>query len=313
MSTNHARCKDVPSHLCPEAKTLLSQEMSTRIRAVLKGTMVGHGRLMDLYNKIVWLMAEAGAVRTRGYVICAPPGNGKTSLGAMVTAKHPLMPPSPDSLEQVSSKDCAVQVNLAGARTGKGFFVRLLAALQSDSTRGTAIEMELRTKDILRRANCRLLIIDEMQDLLNAPAREQLKVIETIKNLMTELRIPVLAMGTVPAQENFHADPHMMARFKTIELPLWSANDELAAMLKGIESTLPLPSPSNLAEPKVMQYLVKSTGGVLAEIVLKIRQAAAYAIASGDDRITLEMLEGNLRMPDPEQFLGSPIKEVCVS
>lgn len=305
MSTDHAQTSTAPEHLCSGASVLLTEGPATRIESVLQGMTVGHGRLMAIINKVEWLMAESGALRTRGLLVSSPPGNGKTSLGAMLIAKYPLAPPPLDSSGRGLIEGCAVQVNLAGVRTAKAFFIRLLAALHSDSTRGTATEMELRTKDILRRAKCKLLVIDEMQDLLNAPEREQLKVIETIKNLMTELRIPVLALGTVSAHENFHADPHMMARFKTIELPLWRANDELAALLKGIESTLPLPAPSNLSDPKIMKKLVKTTGGVLAEMLLIIREAAVRVIASGEDRITTDMLDGNLRMPDASQFIGA--------
>ncbi|GAB3038577.1 hypothetical protein GCM10027285_23260 [Oleiagrimonas citrea] len=111
------------------------------------------------------------------------------------------------------------------------------------------------------------------------------------KDLMNSLKVPVLALGTEDARHSLEADQHLKRRFQFRELPAWRADEYLCHFLEAYESTLPLKKRSGLGSHSIMKVLVKETEGLMGEIVERLRNAAAIAIASGIERITVDLIK----------------------
>ena len=60
-----------------------------------------------------------------------------------------------------------------------------------------------------------------------------------------------------------------------------------------LESTLPLPKPSNLTTDDKANYLLSESGGILGHIVQSVRNAAYEAIMKHNQMITFESLKRN--------------------
>ena len=159
-------------------------------------------------------------------------------------------------------------------------------------------DREMLVTRLLALVHCRLLILDETQDLLHGGENEQRRTLQAIKFLMNELRLPVLAFGTEQAAQGFSSDPHLAARFTEIPLPLWRPDKTLANFLATYERFLPLRKPSNLAASDKVALLAKVGGGVLDSIVQRVQNAALMAIASGSEQITLELLKSAAARPE---------------
>jgi hypothetical protein len=112
-----------------------------------------------------------------------------------------------------------------------------------------------------------------------------------IKDIMNSLKVPVLALGTEDARNALEADQHLKGRFQFRELPLWRRDDYLRHFLEAYETTLPLKRRSNLGSLRMMKVIIKESGGVLGVMVERIQRAAALAIETGDEQITLELFE----------------------
>jgi hypothetical protein len=275
-------------HLNDRARSLVERPLAERIHSLLGDTIVIHPRLAEILNEADWMTREPAGIRARGLIVHALPGNGKTAIAEILKHRYPVT--SNAVAFDRKPSDCTIHISLAGARTTKGVLVRMLEVLKCPIGRGSIAEQELRVHDVLRRCGCRLLILDETQDVLKGGVVEQFRVIDVLKHLMNELRMPILALGTVEALKAFQVDPHMQARFTPIELPPWSVGKDFAAFLSKYEESLPLKKRSNLNNPLILKFLVDHGEGVLDAMLKRIKAAAMQAMVDGTERITLELL-----------------------
>jgi hypothetical protein len=279
--------EDFP-HLNPRARTLVQLPLAERIRCVLGDTIIIHPRLAEILNEVAWMICEPAGFRTRGLVVHGAPGNGKTAISEILRHRYPVSTKA--VAWDCTPPHCAITISLAGARTTKAVLVRMLDSLRCPIGRGSIAEQELCVHDVLRRCGCRLLILDETQDILKGREAEQFRVIEVLKHLMNQLRLPILALGTAEAADAFRIDAHMQARFKPIELPPWGAGDEFAAFLRKYEESLPLQKRSNLDNPLIVKHLVALGECVLDPMLRRIKAAAVQAMVDGTERITMDLL-----------------------
>jgi len=133
--------------------------------------------------------------------------------------------------------------------------------------------------------------VDEIQDILTSTARQQRIALDTIKFLMNELHIPIVALGTAEAPRAMQLDEHLNARFRYRELPVWKQDGYLVNFLDALEAILPLAKPSLLSSMPMMAAIIRLSGGVLDRIVKTICYAAAHAVETGDECITVTLLE----------------------
>jgi hypothetical protein len=238
----------------------------------------------QILTEVEWMVYEPRQTRARGLVICAGRGNGKTSLANLIHRQFsgyddPELP-------------CVVRISISGIRDARSLYGRILEELGSPARISHRLsDRELLVQRLLRDVDCRLLILDEVQDVLLGSEREQLRALEGIKLLMNELRLPVIAFGTEKAGQGFNADPHLQARFSQVAMPLWKADNTLANFLAAYERLLPLRKVSSLAAQDKVAFLAKASEGVLGKIVSRVKNAALAAIADSSEQVTLEHLK----------------------
>lgn len=284
------------AHLDPRVKPFMSASTAVRIQRVLSDVLVLHPVLCGLINEVEWLIHEPPRQRARGLLISGEPGSGKTALAELIQKKYPITQPGGST--DPHKRPRVVAVSLSGARRTKAILNRILEGTQAPIARQLTIgDQEVIVIDTLRRMQCRLLILDEAQDLCKIPEREQIRVLEVIKYLMNTLRMPVLAFGTSLAKSAFRTDPHLQARFGMLELPLWEAGDDFSNFLASLERCLPLKHPSGLSSQAMQKALIKATSGVLDQVLTRIRIAAVNAIASGEERITVDSISNEICRP----------------
>lgn len=286
-------------HLDPRIRPMLDDPQHKRIQHILADRLIMHHALDSILNRIHWLVQEPRTSRARGEMYVGPPGSGKSSIALVIQKAYPL-----DVRDFAGNpKPKAVAISISGARTTKAVLNRILVALGVPTTNRTTGDLEEVVIDTLLRANCRLLIVDEMQDLRQIRESEQLRVLETLKNLMNRVRLSVLGLGDARAEKAFDADPHIRARFSTYAVPAWKEGDDFADFLSAYERHLPLRYRSSLARPQIQKLLLKVAGGQLDGMLRRIKAAAVQAIVDGTERITPELLADELPRP-PVHFLN---------
>ncbi len=77
-------------------------------------------------------------------------------------------------------------------------------------------DMELLGLRLLHRQPPKLMIIDEVHHLLAGSVREQRQLLNQLKFISNELRMPIVALGTSEALYAMQTDPQIASRFETL-------------------------------------------------------------------------------------------------
>jgi replication-associated recombination protein RarA len=151
-----------------------------------------------------------------------------------------------------------------------------------------------RIRALARQLEVRMLIIDEIHSLLAGTFREQRIILNAVRFLANDLRIPLVCLGTEEASQALMTDQQLADRFAAAELPAWENDAAFEQLLLSFESILPLRRPSDFRDPKIHQRILSLTEGVLGRICGLLETASVEAIRSGEERICLSLLKEDL-------------------
>lgn len=288
--------------LHPAAERLVHASNHDRAAFVIQDLTIRYPALEQVAAEAEWMIHEPRQTRARGLIVCASKDNGKTSLAKLI---H-------DRFNDYHHVDlpCVLRISMSGVRDARSVYGRIMEELGSPARISHRLsDRELLVQRLLRDVDCRLLILDEVQDILLGSEREQQRALEGIKLLMNELKLPILAFGAEKAGQAFNSDGHLAARFAQFTMPTWKNDSTLANFVATYERFLPFGKPSNLAASDKLGYLAKVGDGILGNIVRRIKNAALLAIAEGSDCITLDQLKKAATRPSV--CLVTPRKEAA--
>jgi hypothetical protein len=85
--------------------------------------------------------------------------------------------------------------------------------------------LETLTHVLLQRLRVRLVVIDEVHNLLAGSQREQRRALNVLKTLANVLQAVVVAVGTGDALLAIQTDAQVARRFEPLELPRWRESE----------------------------------------------------------------------------------------
>jgi type II secretory pathway predicted ATPase ExeA len=144
---------------------------------------------------------------------------------------------------------------------------------------------------LMRATAVRLLVIDEVQNLLSGTGTQQRRFLNLLRWLGNELQIPLVAVGTAEALRALQSDDKLANRFEPFALPPWRDGKEYRRLLCTLEAVLPLRRPSGLADSALAQKILTAAEGILGEVVAIVTRAAVLAVTSGTEAISAKMLD----------------------
>jgi type II secretory pathway predicted ATPase ExeA len=144
---------------------------------------------------------------------------------------------------------------------------------------------------MLRETSVRVLIIDEVHNLLSGTRIQQRRLLNLLRWLGNELQIPLVAVGTADASLAVQSDDQLANRFEPVGLPPWRNGDEYAQLLSTLEAVLPLRLPSQLAAPALAGKILSAAEGILDEIISIVTRAAVRAVTLGAEVITAKLID----------------------
>jgi hypothetical protein len=136
----------------------------------------------------------------------------------------------------------------------------------------------------------RMLIIDEVHSLLAGTYRQQRIMLNTLRFLANDLKIPLICAGTADAKRAL-IDQQLADRFEAIELTAWRNDESFCRFLASYQAILPLRKSSDLTSSPVRQALLEYSGGITVRLVRLIESLAITAIRSGREKIDAELLD----------------------
>jgi hypothetical protein len=275
------------SHLLPHAEELLGLPGDERIRAVYAEHWIGYGvanRALDLLDALV---LHPKRVRMPNILIIGSTNNGKTMIVEKFRRKYPA------SVSECGQHDLmpVVALQMPSDPSPRRFYTALLQAVNTPFINyRIPAQLEQTVLRILESLQTKILVIDEIHNLLNGSNSKQQEFLSLPRYLGNELRLSIVAVGIKDAYLAIRTDPQLENRFEPVVLPLWEDDLEFQRLLASFARILPLKKPSDLLSKDARQLILEKSEGIIGEISTILRRAAELAIRSEHESIDSGLL-----------------------
>jgi hypothetical protein len=287
MTQGDATAAPSSERLTDAAREALSLHVPERCAFIMRDRFITHEQIYQIFRYTDMLVNAPRRSRARGLIVAGAPGAGKTALADALIRRYPERP----AQQGLAAALPLTRITMTGAKMSSEIYVRTMSAL------GVPHPERYRGKDagrevirFLAQARLRVLIVDEIQDVMNRTPFQLRETLESVKFLMNESGVAIVALGTDEAERAVACDAHLRARFRSMKLSRWTTGPHLANFLSELERCLPLPEPSRLASTGMMRQIVRSTGGTLDAILTLVNTAACLAVEAGEERISPSFL-----------------------
>lgn len=274
-------------HLHPKTLELLAEPNEIRIRDIRTPKWIGFSHAQAAIKKLDDLFEHPQTHRMPNLLIHGPTNNGKTMIIERFLRKHP---PN-DNPQGDEAEIPALSIQMPFAPDPKRFYKALLDKLFASYRHSDNISrLESQAIQLLKSCGLRILIIDELHNILAGRVDSRRQFLNMLRYLGNELRIPIVCLGIQSALRAIQIDEQLANRFEPFQLPTWSDGKDYRRLLNSIESILPLKEPSQLATNDTAHTILALSEGTIGEIMMLLRQAATRAIETGYERIDVPLL-----------------------
>jgi hypothetical protein len=284
----HPAIDEAYPHLNEATRAVMGSSEAERIAWAKQPRLVSYSRYLDVMQILEDLLTHPPVSRMPHLLLVADSNNGKTSICEKFVDKHPARDnPAGDYVVAP-----VVMIEAPPLPDEARFYTVLLETLYapfkySDSTDAK----EAAAYKMLKNVGCRMLIIDEIHNLLAGTISRQKTFLNALKRLGNTLKISIVAVGTNDAYRAIHTDPQLANRFRPVTLPRWTVDDpDFARLLASIEQRLPLKKPSHLTRDELLIDINVRAEGLLGDVQELLTRAAIHAIRSGAECITAKTL-----------------------
>ena len=272
-------------HLHVSAQAVARLPADERLRHVRADRWIGYSRATAALERLERLYTWPGKQRMPNLLLIGPTNNGKSMIVEKFRRLHP--PTSNADREQIP----VLAVQMPSDPSVIRFYVALLAALGAPlRPRQRLAELEQVTLTLLRAIGVRVLVIDELHNLLAGRGETRREFLNLIRFLGNELRIPLVGVGTQEAYLAIRSDDQLENRVAPFTLPRWEPNEEARSLLASFAAAFPLRRPSAIATEDMARYLLSRSEGTIGELTHLLTDAAVAAIESGEEAINQRTL-----------------------
>lgn len=275
------------SHLTLSTREVAMLPDEQRITYVRGDRWIGYTRAGAILQRLEELFVWPSKQRMPNLLIIGPTNNGKSMIvekfrrqhngEARATRDHEVIP--------------VVVVQMPSEPSVARFYAMLLASLGSPMRKQTRlVEVEQLALQLLRAVRMRVLVIDELHNILGAKENVGRQFLNLIRFLGNELRIPIVGVGTKDAYLAIRSDPQLENRFEPMPLPVWEEGEELLKLLSSFCSMMPLKSRSSIATEEMSKYILSRTDRTIGEIAKLLTAATLVAIETGEEAINQKTL-----------------------
>ncbi|MGH7109723.1 MAG: TniB family NTP-binding protein [Stellaceae bacterium] len=277
------------THLRPEARELASLPGPERLARMPANCWIGYTRANQAIALLERLLErEPGRVRPRNLLVVGSTNNGKTAIAERFLRAHRQHAAADGEHEIIP----ALLVQMPASPSADRLFSAILVGLGVPGAMpGRLQDREGMALRLLRKVDCRMLILDELQNLLAAPAPRQRELLNLLRYLGNELRIPLACLGTREAYLAIRSDDQLENRFEPFLLPPWEDGQEFGRLLASFEALLPLREPSGLGAPALRAHVLRRSEGTIGEVAALLSAATEAVLLAGGERIDASALD----------------------
>ena len=277
-------------HLSEETRAVSELDDDRRIAHLAEDHWIDYPRAREALQLLERLLRCPKRTRMPGLLLHGESNIGKSMIIQKFLRAHPAKEFNVDTgLLQVD----VLAVEMPPGPQERRLYGQLLMALNAPyrpSDRLAAVEFTALT--LLRQVAPRMIIIDEIHNLLAGSAREQRAALNLLKFLSNQLNCSIVVLGTRDALAAMEIDAQIKIRFPGFELARWQENEDFRGFLAGVERQLPLRQASRITASRAMvSAIMSATGGITGHISKLLSQAAEASIRAKKECITPELLQ----------------------
>jgi len=186
MGVNGSSAKGDLGHLLPEVAVLIDRPVEGRIWFVRQDKWIGYARADEVLAAMRDLMDQPQQRRRRGMLVAGRAKNGKSTLLAQFLDEHPV------TTREGGEADCPVVAMEMPAKADESqFWSSLLVALKiPHRDNDPASRKRAQALDVLTRIRCRVVLIDEVHNVLPGHALQQRQLLAVMKASSTTSGCP---------------------------------------------------------------------------------------------------------------------------
>jgi hypothetical protein len=281
---NEDRLVDL-SHPHPAAQQIARLPDAERLRYVRADRWIGYPRAAEAVQRLETLLAWPSKQRMPNLLLIGPTNNGKSMIVEKFRRTHPSI--SHPECEEIP----VLAVQMPSDPSVIRFYTALLATLGAPlRARYRLADVEQLALRLLRSAGVRMLVIDELHNVLGGRGDRRREFLNLLRFLGNELRIPLVGVGTRDAYLAIRADDQLENRFAPLTLPRWETDTNASSLLASFAASFPLRRPSPITSAEMAGYLLTRSEGTIGELAHLLTDAAVAAIESGEEAINQRTL-----------------------
>lgn len=278
------------AHLAPEARSVLDLTDEQRIAFLTEDRWIDYPRARKVLQELERLLSCPKRTRMPSLLIHGESNIGKSMIIQKFLRDHPRREFNRDTgMLQLD----VLAVEMPSAPTERRVYGQLLLAMNAPYRPGDRLaSVESTALTLLRQVAPKMIVVDEVHNLLAGSAREQRASLNLLKFLSNQVPCSIVALGTRDALAAVQTDPQIASRFPGLELPRWQENEELRSFLAGFERQLPLRKASRISDNRaIVNSIMNASGGLTGDIAALLSRAAEAAIRAKTECISLELLQ----------------------
>lgn len=288
--------------LLPETTLLLNKSDEERIKYISQTKWIDYPVATKILEQLNSLRKyEQNKTRVTSILLVGSANNGKTALLERFIELNPnydLYATNPEILteeffEKYHAYGIPVLYVVAPSEPNESRLYSIILnhinvpfkEKDSVSTKQHLVEYYFKTLHI------EILIIDEIHNILSGSVAKQKQIMNAIKNLSNNLKIPIVLSGIKDSLRAISTDLQMSSRFRPVYLIKWEMNEDYVSLLATISKTLPLKKESNFLNPEVALEILNISNGYIGDIIGLFKEASIYAIKTKSERITIKEIK----------------------
>jgi hypothetical protein len=278
------------SHLHAATRVYAEENNESRIRRIRTDRWITYSRAEAALAAMDDLLSFPKRTRMPNLLLVGPTNNGKTMIVEKFRRSQP--PIEAKVTAEGTANVPVLKVQMPAGPDEPRFFSAILNELGFPRMYADRLaKRQDAAVRMLRETGVRLLVIDEVHNLLSGSRVQQRRLLNLLRWLGNELQIPLVAVGTAEALHAVHSDDQLANRFEPFGLPPWRNGEEYRQLLSTMEAVLPLRRPSQLAKPELAEKILSASEGILGEVVSIVTRAAVRAVMTGAEAISAKLID----------------------
>jgi hypothetical protein len=283
-----AKNKHDLSHLTKESKAILALTDEERIIQIQTDKWIAYPVAKKVMSRLEEHLNLPTKQRMPNLLIIGPTNNGKSSIIEKFRRKFPAI----ETRKKIEDRRIpVVTFQMPPDPSCTRFYSMLIKSTGAEVRVCRTAELEQTALDRLHSVKAKILVIDELHNVLSGQSHVTREFLNTLRFLGNELRIPIVGVGTKDAYLAIRSDPQLENRFEPIPIPRWQEGDDLLSLLASFEATLPLRQRSDIATSEMARYIVARTEGTIGEIATFLAMAAIEAIRTSEECLNTKVFK----------------------